>query len=436
LRHDRYYGLAWSPDGRSIVYAERPSSPEPYALYLLSLDGLQTRRLTTPSGGAGDLRFAFSPDGSTLAVIRLGSAIGVHLLSVETRKDTSLLSGQHEWFGGITWSADGRHLILSANQQGVRRLWKLPVTGGRLEQIAIAGEDSYFPSVSAGGERLAFVHEFDDWDLTRMTMDDGQVRPAAPFPSSTRLDLDPAFSPDGRKLAFVSERGGTREVWVSNADGSEALQLTSLRGPTAGKPSWSPDGRFLAFHGNGIHVAPSGGGPSRRVSDDGEIPSWSADGRSIYFTRGRGGRFQVWKVPAAGGAALQAIASDASVAREGPEGRELYFARINGGIWRRPVAGGEETPVVQDFNWSLPGYWTVFSDGIYYVAREQVADHTFVNHLRFFDLARKRTAELGTLMGNIDDWVGGLTVSSDRRNVLYSQRTYQTSEVMVVEHFR
>ena len=103
---------------------------------------------------------------------------------------------------------------------------------------------------------------------------------------------------------------------------------------------------------------------------------------------------------------------------------------------RHDTAGGEETPVVQDFNWSLPGYWTVFNDGIYYVAREQLPDHTFVNHLRFFDLVRQRTADLGTLMGNIDDWVGGLTVSSDRRNILYSQRTYQASEVMLVEHFR
>ena len=78
----------------------------------------------------------------------------------------------------------------------------------------------------------------------------------------------------------------------------------------------------------------------------------------------------------------------------------------------------------------------MFSDGIYYVAREHVRDDTWVNHLRFFDFARGRPLDLGPLTGNIDIWVGGLTVSSDRRTVVYSQRAYQSSEIMLVEAFR
>jgi hypothetical protein len=144
----------------------------------------------------------------------------------------------------------------------------------------------------------------------------------------------------------------------------------------------------------------------------------------------------VWKTPVAGGTAVEVLASDASAAREGPSGLEIYFAKVGGGIWRRPVAGGEETLVVPDFNWALPGYWTVFSDGIYYLTRETLVDNTFVNHFKFFEFASGRTSELGTLAGNIDDWVGGLTVSSDRRSVLYSQHIYQSREVMLVEHFR
>jgi serine/threonine protein kinase len=436
LREDRYYGLAWAPDGRSIVFAERPSSSDPYALFALSLETRVTRRLTNPPAGPGDLRFALSPDGRTLAVIRLEERIAVHLLSLATGADTALLSGQREWFGGVAWSADGRSLILSANQQGVRHLWRLPVAGGGLEQLALAGDDSYYPSVSAMARRLAFVRELDDWDLSRMTIERGRLRPSAPFPSSTRLDLDPAFSPDGRQIAFVSERGGTRELWLSQADGAGARQLTSMHGAFAGRPSWSPDGRVLAYHANGIYVVPAGGGAPRMVSADGEAPTWSADGAWIYFTRSRCGRFRVWKAPAAGGAAVEALVSEASIGHEGTDGADLYFTGVNGGIWRRPVAGGEETPVVKEFNWSLVGYWTVFDDGIYYLVRESLPDRSVVNHVRFFDFSRRKTVGLGTLPGTIEDWVGGFTVSKDRRTVVYSQRTYQSSEVMLVDHFR
>jgi eukaryotic-like serine/threonine-protein kinase len=436
LRFDRYYALAWSPDGRSIAYAERHTAHDPYSLFLLSIDTLVPRRLTAPQpGNLGDLRFAFSPDGSMLAVIRLEQTISVHLVSVETGADRIVLNGQQEWFGSVVWAADGRHLILSGDQQGVRRLWRLPTTGGALEELAIAGEDSYFPSVSPRSGRLAFVREFHDWDLSRVSLGNRVVHTPVAFPSSARLDLDPAFSPDGRKLAFVSERSGSRELWVSNADGTHAVQLTSLGWQKVGQPSWSPDGRFLAFHGSGILVIPSAGGSAHRVADDGGWPSWSADGRWIYFRRDLGGAFHVWKVPAAGGPATQAIATEAIVARERRDRAGVYFAGPRGGLWRLGEAGAEATPVLPDFDSSLSGYWTVGSDGIYYVTRETLADNTVVNHLNFFDFAGHRTIGLGTLPGVLDAWVGGLTVSPDRKTVVYSHRAYQSSEVMLVEHF-
>ena len=431
LRLDRYYGVAWSRDGRSIVYGERPSPFEPYALFELSLHDSAIRRLTFPSSGNGDLRFAFSPDGSRLAVIRVTErGIGVHLLALDTRAEKTLLQGEREWFGGVAWSSDGRHLIVSANQEGVRRLWKLPLAGGRLERLAIAGEDSYFPSVESS--RLIFVRSFRDWDFSRMTLSNGRLQAPAPFPSSTRLDIDPAFSPDGRKLAFASERSGTREIWVSNADGSNASQLTSLR--YAGRPSWSPDGQHLAFDGPGINVMDARGGPARRLYDDGETPTWSADGEWIYFTRTRG-KFTLWKVPVAGGTPEQVLTSEVFSAREAVQSRDLYFVRLDG-IWRRPFSAAEETRVIPDFIRTLSGYWTVVNDGIYYVVRKSLPDRTLVHHLMFYDFGRKQVADLGTLTGNIEDWVGGLTVSSDRRTVVYSQRTYESSEIMLVDHFR
>jgi Tol biopolymer transport system component/DNA-binding winged helix-turn-helix (wHTH) protein len=442
LRKDRYLWLAWSPDGKTIAFPARNSVAEPHSLFLLSVETLQRRRLSLPAGTTMLLRFAFSPDGRKLAVI-MGNdkGIGVQLRSVHTAQVVTLLEGQKEWFSSVAWHPDGKHLILSANQKGVRRLWKLPAQGGELEPLALAGEDAHFPSISPDGKRLVFVHEFHDWDLWRVGLNAGGVESSAPFLSSTRLDWDPAPAPDGKRIAFVSERGGTREIWVSNADGSNAMQLTSLGGPRAGRPSWSPDGRLLAFHifdGGGIRVVPADGGPPRAAfAEYGEFPSWSALGHWIYFSRGTDGVFHIWKVSAEGGSAVQVTQGEALVAQEDPEGVYLYFSRISApGIWRMPVAGGDETLIIPDFSPALSGYWRVFGDGIYYVAGEIKPDRTVVHRLNFFHFANRRTSVVATLSGALEPWYGGMSISPDRRTILYSQRAYQSSEIMLVENFR
>jgi Tol biopolymer transport system component/DNA-binding winged helix-turn-helix (wHTH) protein len=442
LRADRYFWLAWSPDGKTIAFTERDSVAEPHALALLSVETLERRRLSQPAGTTMLLRFAFSPDSSKIAAI-IGNAkgIGVQVRSIPSGHVVTLLEGQKEWFSSVVWHPDGKHLIVSANQKGVRRLWKLPLQGGDLEPLAFAGEDAFFPSVSPDGKRLVFVHEFHDWDLWRIALGTGQVQSSAPFLSSTRLDWDPAFSPDGTRIAFASERSGTRELWVGDSDGSNALQLTSLGGPQPGKPSWSPDGRHIAFHvfdGGGIRVVPGDGGPLRTVFKEyGEFPSWSAHGHWVYFSRGTNGVFRIWKVPAEGGSAVQVTQGEGLVAQEDPEGVYLYFSKVTApGIWRMPVKGGEETPVIPDFSPALSGYWKVAADGIYYVMGETRLDRTVVHRVNFFHLASRRTSVVATLSGALEPWYGGMSISPDGRSIVYSQRAYQSSEIMLVENLR
>ena len=67
------------------------------------------------------------------------------------------------------------------------------------------------------------------------------------FISSTRYDESPQFSPDGKRIAFSSDRSGSGEIWVCDSDGLNAVQLTSLGGPLVTMPRWSPDGEHIAF---------------------------------------------------------------------------------------------------------------------------------------------------------------------------------------------
>src|SRR5262249_38633714 len=148
------------------------------------------------------------------------------------------------------------------------------------------------------------------------------------FASSTRNEDNPQFSADGRKIAFTSDRSGNVEIWVCNSDSSHAVQVTSMGGPPAGMPRWSPDGQRIAFDANpdgnwDIFVVSASGGKPRQLTNQPSseaIPSWSHDGKWVYFCL-QTGQFQVWKVPAEGGKAVQVTRKGGLVAFESPDGR-------------------------------------------------------------------------------------------------------------------
>jgi Tol biopolymer transport system component len=112
----------------------------------------------------------------------------------------------------------------------------------------------------------------------------------------------PEYAPDAKRIAFVSNRSGSEQIWVSDSEGQNPHQLTFLAGNTeASWPRWSPDGRRLLFaSANSVHVIGLDGGPPslllRNVATTVSIAEWSPDGKWIYFSSDRTGREEVWKV--------------------------------------------------------------------------------------------------------------------------------------------
>ena len=124
-----------------------------------------------------------------------------------------------------------------------------------------------------------------------------RVRPAAPIPavSSARneerltrgdgLQINPAWSPDGRMIAYASTAKGTWDIWIQPVAGGNALQVTKLPGAEL-NPSWSPDGSTIVFDAGeteGIFTVPVLGGEPHHLTSFGAKPQWSPDGRQILF---------------------------------------------------------------------------------------------------------------------------------------------------------
>ena len=132
-----------------------------------------------------------------------------------------------------------------------------------------------------------------------------------PLVRSAFLDLQPQFSPDGARIAFVSARaGGISEIWLADADGANPVRVTRGPGNQQGYPGWSPDGRTIVFDSraeNGhvdIWTIDASGSGLRQITRDPAddiLPSFSRDGNHIYFSSNRTGRLEIWRTPTFGG---------------------------------------------------------------------------------------------------------------------------------------
>ena len=160
------------------------------------------------------------------------------------------------------------------------------------------------------------------------------------------------------------------------------------------------------------------------------FPTFSRDGRWIYFSSTRAGRPSIWKVSASGGPALQVSAGLGMMAIESPDGAYLYYTETSNSsapapLWRMPIAGGDAVKIAEGVNSTA---FDVGENGIYYL--ERVSGGT---RLQFFDLTSRRAVTLAGNLGIVD---GGLSASPDGRTIFFSRIDSSVNDLMLVENFR
>jgi Tol biopolymer transport system component/DNA-binding winged helix-turn-helix (wHTH) protein len=434
-----YFGrLSWSPDEKLLAFSDRTSSNEPTSIYLLSLDSLSTRRVTSP-GLPGDYNPVFSPDGRTLAFNRGSQGVtSIYTMPVAGGQERRLITGsQFGW--GLAWTSDGRDIIFGRAGWLAKFgwLWKVSARGGEPQRLQL-GQEGTEPFIR--GSRLVYARQVSNLNIWRKQLDSKHSSlPADRFLSSTAIESGPQYSPDGSSIAFESTRSGSYEIWMCRSDGTNLVQLTHFNNVT-GTPRWSPDGRQIAFDsrapGNAdIFVMDSQSGPPRQLTKETSadvIPSWSRDGRWIYFASARSGPWEVWKMPSAGGPAAQVTRHGGYGAFESPDGKFLYYTKYPAvsGIWRMPTSGGEETLVVAGVEPEFWGYWAVVEKGIYYL------DTSAMPAIAFFDFTNRQVTRVVELQTRPAREATGLAASPDGRAILYTQLDALTRDIVLVDNFQ
>lgn len=169
------------------------------------------------------------------------------------------------------------------------------------------------------------------------------------------------------------------------------------------------------------------------------MPSWSLDGKSIYFASDQSGEFQIWRVPAATGErpshpAIQVTRGGGFRAFESPDGNYLYYAKGRGktGLWRRNPLDGKEEPVLESLQqW---GWWALARKSIYFFELPRSV-HSQV-HLKAFDIAERRTRELGTVRYPVMSATPAIAVSRDGRHLAYTQINSTEADIMLMANVR
>lgn len=188
--------------------------------------------------------------------------------------------------------------------------------GANVRQLTDDAELDDQPAWSPDGTRIAFrsFRTLRDGDIWVMDADGGNPVNLTPDPLPGITDeRSPCWSPDGSRLAYISTAGGNRDVWTMAADGSDPQRLVDTIDLEA-EPAWSPDGTVIAYRrsssvdGSDVALVPAGGGEPVILALAGEqrMPCWSPDGSRLVFVSQAtiGDRPDLWQMGASGEGAL------------------------------------------------------------------------------------------------------------------------------------
>jgi Tol biopolymer transport system component len=434
--------LAWSGDGRWLVVSGRQSTMAPAELVLLSTETGERRTLVPASRGFEDLEPAFSPDMSRIAFVRhsganSGDLFLLHLTpDLRAQGEPERLTFDNLLIGSPVWTRDGRGIVFTRYATaGKPSIWKMTPGHGRPEPLPISADNALGLAISAKGDRLVYTRETTNSSI--WTMDRAAQGERLLIGSSGR-EFAPSYSPDGERIAFESSRSGWSEIWIADRDGSHPRQITHLKGSVASFPRWSPDGRRIVFHSRQkiyatLYIAEIATGSVREMNYDAvndTAPSWSRDGKWIYFASQRTQALQIWKVPAEGGRAVQVTTRGGFAPLESPDGRFVLYTRQGYGIWRLPVSGGEEQQIIPDTVAGAGSAYAPVSGGVYFV-RDQATGKE--EELVFFGYGSGRYTRVAGIARPV--YLGFAISPSDGRFV-YTVIDHSSCELMLVQNFR
>lgn len=421
------FNPACGPDGSWIAFDASWGGPR--RIWMVDTRGRNPRQLTSDvSEAIVHLRPRWSPDGSSIVFQN------VERVKFDVRV-VNVASGKMDWITDDMvqdvypeWSRSGKEIFFSSFRSGGLNLWAVAAIAGSGDlhgrQLTTGAGQDVQAAVAPDGSRLVYTNIRLNADIWRLPVDpsDGRVT-ASPEPLIVGAyeESRGAWSPDGRRIAFNSDRSGEMNIWIYSITDHSFVQVTRGAGGDF-QPNWSPDGSRLAFFSarsgrpdlwtvdlntgtltqltsgpslkinpfyspDGMHIAyhadaagrlepwvmRSDGTHLRKLADmevGGHFMRWSRDGRSVLFRSTHPSSPGIWTAPLhASEPAFVCIPKGGAHISFSPDHRHVMDVVDHKELWVTPVDGGNPRPVFRfadpqvriDYPvWSPDGRWVLF----------------------------------------------------------------------------
>jgi Tol biopolymer transport system component/DNA-binding winged helix-turn-helix (wHTH) protein len=432
-------GLSWSRDGKWIAVSGDFTSQGRDRIHLVSAETGEFRAITQPpSQELNDYEPSFSPFANELVFERSAvfSPETLYRLSFDQNfvaqgEPVPIYTSKLRLFSP-SWVSGGKELVILSGAAGFSAggaAYRLPATGAsELTRMESLGTVVSSIAVSRDGRRAVYSVGTRNTNIWRMDL--GSAK-AESFIFSTKREVHPQYSPDGRRIVFYSSRSGSTQIWVCEADGSKPVRITNLPNGIVGSPRWSPDGRRVVFDSNTtgrfqIYTVGAEGGRVQQMTNSPKpsfAGSYSRDGKWIYYAMTEEQAVpQVWRMPAQGGAAVRLTQHGGTAPQESLDGTTLYYVKPAGvgSLWKMPVGGGEEKQIADAI---FRSNYAITRQGIYLIRGPSV------------ELLDPETGARKTVTQTKTPDLG-IAVSPDGRYLLWSQIDAVGSDLMLVENFR
>lgn len=355
-----------SPDGQRIVYSDLIDNGTQAVLFEADLKTGERRQLTAPEPGWFDLYPEYTPDGRRVLFGRatLSAVRDLYVLDLASG-ETLALHREPGIITDATMENDGVYMFATL-RTGQMQLIRRDLAGH--EQALPLGADFIRgAALSPDRQRLAY----ESWTIRQRIVRAGiDAQDSVDVSASSRIDRVPKWSPDGRRIAFVSTRDGFANVWLN--EGGVERQLTQFRPEDPEFLSWHPHQPWLAFsitRADGSFACMLDVSVARPELQCGRAsgraaPFWSPDGRQFRFAAPDGAGYSVFEVDAvASEQAPRRVIADAYYAQPLRSGGHCFQRAGRDGLWCDDGSG--ERLVMSEHSWFGHKNWVLDGDTVY-----------------------------------------------------------------------